>query len=904
MNAMQRTLALSLAALLLLNSMPRAKACGPFFTEPIFVFTESPDLPFDEFTNGKIGIVLPTFGRKTLTIAYRYLNGGSFTSDEQTELIAALKGKAPEDDGVAALKEWIKARKEILLDEGKLPEIYVERQHGEGYDFFPNCTRNAFEVATETLKDRATRYGPEDKHVREWLAAQDTVFKNCTAGKQIPVEPGAESPAWLRKDRDYQIAAAYFYSLEFDEARARFEKIAADVDSPWQELAAYLVARTLVRQASLATVAATKHEFYERAETYLQNFLASSGQFNAAGRRLYALVKYHLHPEERLTELGRGLAEGNDDNLRQDLIDYVWLLDKSEARIVKDEEDRRHKLDPNYHQETMPARGFWSKEDQEQYEQVQRGELIEIRFHLPKANSTDNPGTLTSAFKYDVTDAEIFAFFERIYGRKLSEEEMNELKNLHESALRDRQYIIAPNRQWEKVGPSNYESYSSPNVKLTLELRPDFLRADDLTDWILTLQTEDPKGYSHAFRKWRDTGSSAWLVTALIKADKSSPRRVQLMRGAEKITRDEPSYATVAYHLVRLKTALGNEVAARKLLDDIISWQAEVFPRSTQNEFLEQRMRLAESLSVFLKSAQRKPAAFYKYGSPGKISDLVEWEKRGWNPEYTKQSKEEYEQQVDREYADMLPWDDRFTFDEATVDILNEHFPLQLLAKLVHDPDLPDYLQGRLALVVWTRAILLNNEEVALNIAPDALKAMPKMGEAFEAYLKARSKKERHEAALYVLLKFPDLMPYLGTVVPEFKKSEDMEYYFDVSWWCTPDETDYDDQGNEVRKVVPKPSFLTAAQLNAARREYRALVAVGDAKTYLAEQVLAWAKESPGDPNVPEALFIAERANQAYKNGCSGWDHDEALRQQAEKILKQRYPSSPWSAKLHASEKN
>jgi hypothetical protein len=903
MKAMQRTLALGLTALLLLNSVPRVKACGPFFTEPIFVFEDSPDLPFDEFTNGKIGIVLPTFGRKTLTIAYRYLNGGSFTSDEQTELVAALKGKAPEDDGSAAVKEWLKTRKQILLDEKDLPEIYVERQHGEGYDFFPNCTRNAFEVATETLQDRAARYGPEDKSVRNWLAAQDTVFNNCSAGKQIPVELGAESPAWLRKDRDYQIAAAHFYSLDFAEARARFEKIAADVDSPWQEIAPYLVARTLVRQASLSRIEATRREFYERAETYLQNFMASGGKFTDAGRRLFALVKYNLHPEERVVELGRGLAAGNDENLRQDLIDYVWLLDKFETRIVKAEEERRHKLDPSY-KEGKPYE-WQNQEAKERAEQLQRGELIEINYYPPNQENNPTEKRSTSVtFKYDVTDAEIFATFERIFGRKLSDDEMSQLKQTHELQMKYRQYAVSPNRKWETEESSGHEDYYSDEVKLTFDLTPEFLRADDLSDWILTLQTEDPKGYRHAFRRWRDTGSSAWLAAALMKAEKSSPRVAELLRAAEKITRDEPSYATVAYHLVRLRIALGNVVAARKLLDDIISWQADVFPRSAQNQFLAQRMSLAENLSVFLKSAQRKPAAFYKYGSPGKISDLVKWQKRGWNPEYSQLSQEEYDQQVDREFADMLPWDDRYTFDGATVDILNEHFPLQLLAKTVRDPDLPDYLQGRLALAVWTRAILLNNEEVALKIAPDAMKAAPKMGAAFEAYLKARNRQERHETALFVLLKFPELSPLLYSVMPEFETSEELEYFFDTSWWCTPSDIDYDARGNEFKKVVPKPSFLTAAQLDVARREYRALVQVGDAKSYLGEQVIAWARSSPADPNVPEALFIAARANQAYKNGCSGWEHDDAVQQEAEKILKEHYPSSPWTAKLGASEKN
>jgi hypothetical protein len=837
-----------------------------------------------------------------LTIAYRYLNRGSFTSDEQTELIAALNGTAPEDDGNAAVKEWIKARKEVLVEDQKLPEIYVERQNGEGYDFFPNCTRNAFEVATETLMDRAARYGPQDKNVRNWLAAQDQVFKTCSSGKQIPNELGNESPAWLRKDRDYQIAAAYFYALDFDEARGRFEKIAADVDSSWQELAAYLVARTLVRQASLAGTEKRKREFYELAETYLKNFLASGGKFTPAARRLLALVKYHLHPEERVVELGRGLAEGSDENLRQDLIDYVWLLDKLESRILKAEEERKRKLAPKSDRfESFELQN----QDKEKYEQIRRGELIEITLYQKEPDdATDSDLWINKTFKSDATQTEIENTFELALGRKLSENELKQLKRLHEEALKYRQYLISPNRKWDNGVLSPYESYESANVKLTLDLRPEFMRGDDLTDWILTLQDEDPQSYGHAFGKWRETGSPAWMITALVKAKKSSPKLSQLMSAAEKVTRDEPSFPTVAYHLVRLKLALGNEVAARKLLDDVISWQTDVLPVSAQNQFLEQRMRLAENLSVFLKAARRKPVAFYKYGPPGKISDLIELEKRGWSLEDSEQTKEEYELQVEREYEDLLPWDNRFTFDSATADILNERFPLQLLAKVARDPDLPDYLQGRLALVVWMRAILLNNDEVAVQIAPDVLKSAPKMASVLTPYLKARTVKQRHKAALYVLLKFPDLTPFLGTIIPTFTTSEDQDYYFDTSWWCSPTDTEYNEQGIEVPRVVAKPSFLSAAQLETARREYRALVQIGDGKSYLGQQVIAWAKTSPADPNLPEALFIAVRANDQYKNGCDSSDNNEAIQQEAEKILKRRYPSSAWTAKLRESEQN
>ena len=163
-----RAAVLLLIVLLLQTAFP-AVACGPETMEPIFVFENSPDLPFDEFAKGKIGILQSTFGRKTLVIAHRYLSGGSFSGDEQIGLVAALRGTPPEKDDSVAIKAWIAARKEVVgSDEKDQPPIYDERRHGT-YDFFPNCTANAFEVATQTLKDRVGNYGANDKNVRAWL---------------------------------------------------------------------------------------------------------------------------------------------------------------------------------------------------------------------------------------------------------------------------------------------------------------------------------------------------------------------------------------------------------------------------------------------------------------------------------------------------------------------------------------------------------------------------------------------------------------------------------------------------------------------------------------------------------------------------------------------------------------
>ena len=68
--------------------------------------------------------------------------------------------------------------------------------------------------------------------------------------------------------------------------------------------------------------------------------------------------------------------------------------------------------------------------------------------------------------------------------------------------------------------------------------------------------------------------------------------------------------------------------------------------------------------------------------------------------------------------------------------------------------------------------------------------------------------------------------------------------------------------------------------------------------SYLGKQAIEWAKASPDDPRVPEALFIAVQANQSFKYGCNSWEFDAELKAEAEKLLRERYPESPWTAKL------
>ena len=893
-----RSLATGLLALMLLNYTAPVRACGPWPTEPIFVFHESPDLPFTDFTSGKVGIVRPSLGRKTLVIAYRYLNGGSFNAEEQLALVDALNGKAAETDSPDPVKAWIKARKELFGEDQPLPQLYTERQYG-GYDFFPNCTQNAFEVATETMRDRVATYGAGDPNVKLWLDAQDTVFENCNSGSHIPPALGDGSATWLRKDRDYQIAAAHFYSLHFAEARQRFAQIAYDVDSPWREVAPYLIGRTLVREASLTADETNKRELFTQAETHLQMLISSGGKFAGSSQKLLALVKYHLRPEERVVELGNVLASGSDDNLRQDLIDYVWLLDKLEARILKEEADRKDRLNaPAKIEQPAPSPENTRSPSGIAYDKLERGELISVSVQFAKPDgTTDSTSFFSSLFQPDAPETEIIAAVEQKLNRKLTPEETKQVQEAHQAGLNDRQWKLSPNRKWGVDGMSQHESRAYDSLQLTFDLVPEFFRATDLTDWIVTLQMPDANAYSHAFARWRETSSNAWLISALTKANKTSPHLAQLLRATEKITRDDPAFPTVAYHVVRLEAAAGQTNEARRLVDAILSASAETLPISARNLFLEQRMSLARDVTEFLQSAPRTPIAFYNEYGLGTLAELKEKQKHTWfDPPDEKD--EELDRLLDRDYEPLLPWQDRLAFDNNTTDIFNWHIPLQVLTEAARNRDLPEYLQRSLVLAAWTRAIVLNKDDVAQSIAPEVLRVAPEMSEVFNAYLRSRTAKQRQNAALYVLLKFPNLSPFVVGGLPLFSTTEELEYELESGWWCPLSTTDYDERGNELPKVVPQPTFLTAAQLETAARERSVLQAIGDAKSYLGKQVIQWAKASPLDPRVPEALFIAVRANESYKYGCEGWDHDEETKDAAEKLLRDRYAHSPWTAKL------
>jgi hypothetical protein len=84
---------------------------------------------------------------------------------------------------------------------------------------------------------------------------------------------------------------------------------------------------------------------------------------------------------------------------------------------------------------------------------------------------------------------------------------------------------------------------------------------------------------------------------------------------------------------------------------------------------------------------------------------------------------------------------------------------------------------------------------------------------------------------------------------------------------------------------------VTDDERMAADSERVALMAIGDARDYIAAQTLEWAKARPADPNVPEALA---RVVDGWRWNC-GKEDKWTLARDAFNVLHRRYPQSEWT---------
>lgn len=334
-----RVLILPLFAAALCLRPPGAEACGPSFPEIVFTPRGTAAIPMERFVDGDLGVLQPYFGVRHLWPAYRVLLGRGLTASERRALqMERETAPSSADRRPAPIREWLRERA-VIPGAGEPPEglayawaavTRTSRVPGE-WSSYINCPEDAFRTASRTLRDRASRFGAGSPEVLAWLRAQDAVFSNCAQGRVIPEPLPSEASPLGRADRTYQIAAAHFYAEDYDAAERLFREIAADAASPWRDIAAYLVGRTLLRKATVPGKFAVPPDrgLLEAAGQQFSSLLGDPAHaaIHDAARSHLRLVQAWLDPDGYLAELAGNLAAPTEDSgIGDRLREYEFLL--------------------------------------------------------------------------------------------------------------------------------------------------------------------------------------------------------------------------------------------------------------------------------------------------------------------------------------------------------------------------------------------------------------------------------------------------------------------------------------------------------------------------------------------------------------------------------------------------
>lgn len=725
----------------------RTSACGPFFTDALFVFTKHPDFPLEKFAGDNLGIVQPSWARSYLVVAYRVLSANPLSDREAKDMTSLWNERLnlSNDSGSETVpKSWTDARKKVP----GAPEIaevqtYRKREKPHEYEEFLNCQAEALTTAAATLEERIKLFGADSPKVREWLAAQDIVFSNCHEGNKLP-EPTNDQDAAVRADRAYQTAAANFYATNYDLAKQQFDAIAKDKNSSYHIVAPYLAARAMLRKGSFAEKPEDGKPSLADAEERLNAILKDSSlKFAHHGaNRLLNLVRVRLRPQDKAHELAQQIMKKDAlEDFKQGVWDYTYLLDKL---IGEDEEGKK-----------------------------------------PAA-----PAGMTS---------------------------------------------------------------------------------DDLTDWIIAIQSDDAKIGAHSMERWQKTKSLPWLVAALLNGDGKDSRLNELLTAAAAVNSASPAFATVAFHRARLLKAAGRVEEGRAALDQILAGDRKQLTVSTVNLFLSQRMLFAGNLEAFLRDAQREAAGFSANDDGREIPE-------------------------DPKEADQTANGAKVFFDLDAANVFNKAMPAAMVKDAARSKVLPPNLRKDVAQSAFARAALLDDHESAVQAAAVVQEYYPDMKEFLAAYQRATTPEARRFAAAFLSLKFPGVRPFVSAGIGRTSPVDGIDSYRD-NYWCTqppvpqsvPFSNEDPQDANKTRPVVI-PDFLKAGQALGAR-QFAAIEALGPAPNYLCKVAIEWATANPDDPRSPEALHLAVRST---RYGCTDKETGKWSKS-AFDLLHKRYPNTKWA---------
>ena len=385
----------------------------------------------------------------------------------------------------------------------------------------------------------------------------------------------------------------------------------------------------------------------------------------------------------------------------------------------------------------------------------------------------------------------------------------------------------------------------------------------DLTDWILNFRAVGEVALAHSLVKWKETGSSAWLLSCAVKISSVHPESGAILQALAGVARGSPAFGTAAFHRIRLLEESGQKDSVRQVLDALLPDLRASMPPSSLNLFLAQRMKLARTLDEFLRFAPRMASGIES------VDGEEPWHSVGAG-------------------AGKQAPPERSLFDSDSAGVFSRAMPLAMLRRAATGANLPAHLKKQLVTAAWVRAVLLDRHETARLLSEPLGRFYPELRPLVDRYGSASSLDEGRFAAVHLLLKAPGLKPYCTSGIQRKANAAKIDAFRD-NWWCS--FSVRTEAAAEPERPVEFPEFVTDAERAAFRREWEKLLQLDTAPNYFGQVVLSWARNHPGDPRAPEALHLVVKATRfGCVNQASG-KYSQACFQ----LLHRKYPESAWA---------
>jgi hypothetical protein len=757
-----RTIALALAAALLLISARSWSWSGASGVHEVIALFEShvhPDLPFDQFAAGRLGIIQPTWRLTYLYVAYRYLAGPGFNAGEQKALTAmwnvglglqlseaetqwldTTKGVNNETaiNVEGALAQWLAARN-VVPGVEVMQGLDVYRGAPSGSQFyFSNCNYDAFITAARTLGTMIRKFGSSSPQVKRWVDAQDQVFDNCS---DTPPQFVEKPDAWFAavdewsKARNQVPGVGPPPSVDGSCKGAKFDAAANDLAAMIGKLgASNPQVKQWVDARDQALVECSRHPEPPRSGPDIPEPLQDGISFERAQRSYQiASANFYSGSYDTAASLFGAIAADSSSPWRQLAPFLVARATIRKATLSSDKND--HAL-------------------------------------LARAEAQLNDIVATTADESVKRAAQQLLGFVRA--------------QLH---LRERELELAR----AVMLPASGEILRQ-NVSDYLWIRgygsaTDNTPVDDLTDWITTLSGlgagRNDELLAHAIAKWKTTALLPWLVAAIAETPATDPGAPALIVSAAKVKPDSPAFTTVAYHTARLLIAQGKADEGRAKLDALLARRDEL-PRSAVNQIAALRMGIARNLNELLVDAQRTPLG---------ITD---------DADYNELPSEIDDQDLKAVAAGPF-------FDNDSAQILTRSLPLSALLQAAHSQTPPPHLRGPIALAAFVRAILLGKRSAERDLAPGVTESFPQLKPAIDRWLVAPDEPARRFAAAFMMLQNPGMSYYVDPGPGRITRLDQIDSMRD-NWWPS--------RADRSKQPQTYPSFLTADQKQAADEEW------------------------------------------------------------------------------------